>query len=168
VTTIDESGPVQEAFGELFRIAYVVAYRILGDVAEAEDVAAEAIARACLRWRKVAALPYRDAWVARVAANIAIDVVRRRGRTVATASDPVHDPIEAAVLRLVLVAALGGLSTRQREVVVLRYLADQAEADVARSLGISINTVKKHTLRGMAALRLRLGPTWEGVELDWT
>jgi RNA polymerase sigma factor (sigma-70 family) len=168
VTTIDETGPVQEAFGELFRIAYVVAYRILGDVTEAEDVAAEAIARACLRWRKVATLPYRDAWVARVAANAAIDVVRRRGRTISAVQDPVHDPIEAAVLRLALVAALGGLSTRQREVVVLRYLADQAEADVARSLGISINTVKKHTLRGVAALRLRLGPTWEGVELDWT
>lgn len=168
MNTSDENRPVDEAFADLFRIAYVVAYRILGNVAEAEDAAAETIARACLRWRRVGSLPYRDAWVARVAANIAIDAVRRRGRTVAPRQDPVRDPAEATVLRLALVGALEALSTRQREVVVLRYLADQPEADVASSLGISINTVKKHTLRGVAALRSRLGPSWEDVALDWT
>lgn len=162
------SGTIEEAFTDLFRIAYVVAYRVLGNVADAEEAAAEATARACLRWRKVGPLPYREAWIARVAANLALDAIRRRKRTVAPTPDTVPDPAETAVLRLALAAALGALSTRQREVVVLRFLADQPEAQVASSLGISINTVKKHSVRGVAALRLRLGSTWEDVNLDWT
>lgn len=167
MTAADETGQVEAVFGELFRTAYVVAYRILGNVAEAEDAAAEAIARACFRWERVGSLPHREAWVARVAANVAIDAVRKRRRAVETIHDPMRDPGEATVVRLALVAALEGLSSRQREVVVLRYLADQQEAEVANLLGISLNTVKKHTMRGVAALRMRLGPTWEDVDVGW-
>src|SRR5947209_14839205 len=76
-----EKGDFDGAFRDLFHPAFGVAYRILGNVADAEDAAAEALARALLRWRKVGPLPYRDAWVMRVAANVAIDTVRRR-RTV--------------------------------------------------------------------------------------
>jgi RNA polymerase sigma factor (sigma-70 family) len=168
VHAIDGAEPLEAVFAESFRTAYVVAYRILGNVADAEDAAAEAIARAYLRWGRVGPVPHREAWVARVAANVAIDAVRKRRRVIDVASGPTLDPGEAAVLRLVLVAALGGLSSRQRQVVVLRYLADQPEADVANLLGISINTVKKHTLRGVAALRQRLGSNWEDVDVGWT
>ena len=54
---------------------------------------------------------------------------------------------------------LRSLSRRQREVVALRYLADLPEADVARALGCSVGTVKQHASRGLAALRVALGPT---------
>jgi RNA polymerase sigma factor (sigma-70 family) len=73
----------------------------------------------------------------------------------------VPDLAEAVSLRLALGAALRGLPRRQREVVSLRYLADISEADVAQSLGISLNSVKKHTARGMTALRSRLGAEWQ-------
>src|SRR5436305_2267289 len=99
------------AFKDLFRPAFGVAYRILGNVADAEDAAAEALARALVRWHKVGSLPYREAWVMRVAANVAIDTVRRR-RTVPTQDAlPMQDAVsddgtENTQLRIALVAAL--------------------------------------------------------------
>ncbi len=53
-----------------------------------------------------------------------------------------------------LTGALQAISRRQRQVVALRYLADLTEAEVAASLGISVNSVKKHGSRGIDALRV--------------
>jgi RNA polymerase sigma factor (sigma-70 family) len=55
-----------------------------------------------------------------------------------------------------VVAALQGLTTRQREAIVLRYYADLSEAEIAEAMGISRGAVKSHTARGMAALRAAL------------
>ena len=59
--------------------------------------------------------------------------------------------------RLDLQRALRDLPKRQRDVVVLRYVADQPEDAVAAALGVSVGTVKTHASRGLAALRARLG-----------
>ena len=48
------------------------------------------------------------------------------------------------------------LPRRQREVVVLRHVADMSEADVAAALGCSIGSVKTHASRGLASLRAML------------
>ena len=53
------------------------------------------------------------------------------------------------------------LPTRQRDVLVLRYLADLTEADTAAALGVAIGTVKQHAHRGLAALRASLAPAGE-------
>ena len=53
--------------------------------------------------------------------------------------------------------ALRKLPRRQREVVVLRYLADFSEADVAVALGCSVGTVKSQASRGLSALRNHFG-----------
>jgi RNA polymerase sigma factor (sigma-70 family) len=94
--------------------------------------------------------------VAHVAGNLAIDRSRRRARTAAL--DP---PIATSSIdeRLDLQRALRALSKRQREVVVLRYLADLPEADVARALGCSVGSVKTHGSRGLAALRAAMADT---------
>ncbi len=55
--------------------------------------------------------------------------------------------------RVDLYRALDGLSDRQREVLMLRFLADLPEATVADALGCSVSTVKTHAARGLAALR---------------
>ena len=151
------------AFKELFRPTFGVAYRILGNVADAEDAAAEALARALVRWHKVGRLSHRDAWVMRVAANVAIDMIRTR-RTVPIEDAPIEDGTENAQLRVALVAALVALSRRQREVVSLRYVGGMTEGEVASCLGISVNSVKKHMLRGTTTMRERLGREWEEVE----
>jgi RNA polymerase sigma factor (sigma-70 family) len=146
-----------QAFDVLYPLAVRMAARIVGDQSTAEDVAAEALARAYARWAKVGSLPYRDAWVMRVASNVAIDTVRKR--------QPVQTPAlastfeDATAVRLALAAALAKLPARQREAVVLRYIAGYSEADVSAALGISVNSVKTHVSRGLASLRTRLDRT---------
>lgn len=160
---MDDTGRTAQfeaAFPGLFVSAYRVAYRVLGHAAEAEDAAAEALARTFRAWRRVGELPYRDAWVSRVAANVAIDRVRRR-KGPFPGPDVVEDFADVATLRLALTAALLALPRRQRQVVALRFLGGFSEADVAGSLGLSLNSVKKHTQRGTSALRARLGADWQ-------
>jgi RNA polymerase sigma factor (sigma-70 family) len=159
-----DDGGFEEAFPGMFVVAYHVTYRVLGDVTRAEDAAAEAMARALVSWRRVSRMEHRDAWVARVAGNVAVDDIRRlrrAGELRATPATTGADPADEANLRLALGAALAALSTRQREVIALRYIADLDETEVSRALGISVNSVKKHAARGKAALRTRLGPTQE-------
>lgn len=162
--TTDGGESYEAAFGELVLPAFRVALRILGNHHDAEEVAAEAMARALRSWDRVRDLPHRQAWVLRVASNVAVDRTRRHPPGL-DATDHVPDLAEAVSLRLALGAALQKLPRRQREVVSLRYLADISEAEVARSLGISLNSVKKHTARGMTALRSRLGVEWQEEHL---
>ena len=151
----------EEAFDRLFPRAFRLARRIVGDPASAEDVAAESLARAYAQWPRVSSLPHCDGWVLRVAANLAIDHVRRH--------PPRLEPTEAAdaeellTLRMALAAALVSLPRRQRQAVTLRYLAELSEAEVAVALGISSGSVKTHVHRGLTALRRRLGPGVEEV-----
>jgi len=163
VGDIEGDDDFDSAFRVLFQPAFRVAYGILGNIEDAEDAAAEALARALVRWRRVSRLPYREPWVMRVAANVAIDMARRR-RPLTQTAEVVDDATDAVALRVALSAALAALSRRQREVVSLRYVAGLSERDVATCLGISVNSVKKHMLRGTTTLRERLGPEWREVE----
>lgn len=56
-----------------------------------------------------------------------------------------------------VVDALRDLSGRQRDCVVLRYYMEMSEREIARTLNISVNSVKTHCRRGMIALQQRLG-----------
>ena len=155
-----------DRFRTLFVPAYRLALRILGSPEDAQDAAAEALARALAQWRRVSTLPYLDAWVLRVTSNVALDMVRRRrpvadtGAVAAALAEVVAvgaEPSERVILR----EALGSLSRRQLEVVVLRYLADLPEGDVAAALGISTGSVKQHASRGLQRLRHLLIDTSE-------
>jgi RNA polymerase sigma-70 factor (ECF subfamily) len=151
----------EDAFDELFPRCYRLAFRLLGHVEAAEDVAAEALARAFARWSHVGDLGYRDAWVLRVTTNLALDVLRCRPLEMA---DPTRRDAEADLdLGLVLARALRSMPRRQRQVIVLRYLADLPSDEVARTLRISPGTVKVHIHRGLQTLRARLGPTFPEV-----
>ena len=143
-----------DAYPALFRDAYRVAFRLLGDREDAADVAQEACARACVRWRRLTRGGDPTPWVVRVAGNLAIDRWRRR-RTAASHVVPVA-PVLGLPDRVDLHRALDALSRRQREVIVLRYFADLPEAAVADALGCSVGSVKTHASRGLAALRAAL------------
>jgi RNA polymerase sigma factor (sigma-70 family) len=143
----------EASFRELYPRAFGLAYRMLGHRAAAEDVAAEAMAKALVRWDRLD--PERVAgWVLKVTANGAIDVLRRKGRTLVPG---VVDLEDSTTLRLALAEALRKLPRRQREAVALRFLSDLSEADTARALGISAGSVKTHVHRGLATLRDELG-----------
>ena len=153
-----------EAFHELYPRARRLAYRILGNLSEAEDAAAEALTRALVAWRRVGPLPHRDAWVLRVTANVAVDARRRRRRAAEEGMvDVAGDSEEVADLRVALAAALTALPRRQREVIALHHLVGLRESEIARCLGVSVGSVKKHGHRGMARLRTALGQDWNSA-----
>jgi len=147
-----------EAFVDLFALSRRVAFRILGEQAPAEDVAAETLARAYARWPKVS--EHARAWCVTVATNLALDVARRRVRERSQAHllvdlEATADP--QVELRLDLRAALESLPRRQRAVVALRYLGDVSEAETAAALGIEVGTVKSTAAKGLVRLRAAMG-----------
>jgi RNA polymerase sigma-70 factor (sigma-E family) len=143
-----------QAFEGLYGIAYRVAFRILGDRGDAEDVAQEALARAAVRWSRLKDRP--EGWVTRVASNLAIDRYRRRKRPTPPLNGPVGIVDPHLGERGDLVVALRRLPRRQREAVVLRYLADLSEVQVALEMGCSVGAVKSHGARGLTSLRRHL------------
>lgn len=147
----------EEAFDDLFVRAFRVARRILGDPATAEDVAAEAMARAYAHWRKIGDQPWREGWVVRVATNLALDIARSRNRMSDAEIDETAREDDDVAVRLALVEAMAQLPKRQREVVAMRHLAGMSEAETAAALRVSAGSVKTHLHRGLAALRSGLG-----------
>lgn len=144
-----------EAFPVLFPRCCRLGFRLLADRAAAEDVAAEAMARAYTRWASLSETSYFEAWVLRVTANLAIDQLRRqRVDSVELRAEQFDDDV---ALRVTLEAALSRLPTRQREVVVLRHLADLSEAQIVALTGLSTGTVKTHLRRALASLRDLMG-----------
>jgi RNA polymerase sigma-70 factor, ECF subfamily len=120
----------------------------------AEDVAVEAFARAFARWGRVSKMERPEGWVVRVATNAALDEVRRKKAFLPAivARDAPADIVE----RDDVVSAMRSLTRRQQEVVVLRYIVDLPEAEVAHVLGMSAGSVKSHLHRAIAQLRNQL------------
>lgn len=142
-----------------------------GDATLAEDLAAEALARACAEWPRVSAAANPGAYTHRIAMNLAASWFRRRAaerRATARATDPArgvhHDPdaAEAAEVR----AAVAALPTRQRSVLICRYFLDHSVAETAVVLRCAEGTVKSLTSKAVANLRRTLGPDAEEVVRD--
>ncbi|GAB3802280.1 SigE family RNA polymerase sigma factor [Micromonospora zhanjiangensis] len=133
-------------------------YAYLGDPAEAEDIAQEALLRTWQRWRRVSAYDDPLSWVRRVAVNLA----NSRWRRIQAGARALHrhGPRAAPVLlgpdHVALVDALRTLPERQRLVLVLHYLADQPVAAIAAELRVPKNTVLSWLSRGRATLADRL------------
>jgi DNA-directed RNA polymerase specialized sigma24 family protein len=113
---------------------------LCGRVDEAREATDEAFARAYERWSRVGVMAAPGGWTYRVAVN----VLRRRGRRHALESrllgrnPPMPDLPAPAGEAWMLVA---DLPLRQRTAVVLRYVADLPEADIAQIMGIRRGTV---------------------------
>jgi RNA polymerase sigma-70 factor (ECF subfamily) len=144
----------EDAFRELFVLAHRVARRILADPDGAEDVAAEALSRAYAHWDRIGDKPYLDAWVVKVASNLALNLIRRRPP--ALPREVVLSEEDAAINHVLLVDALSHISARQREVLVLRHLAGFSEPEIAAHLGLGLGTVKTHLRRGREAMAAQL------------
>lgn len=101
-------------------------------------------------------------WLVTIAHNKAVDILRRSARAHRPAADVPER--RAAVARAEradpvdddLVAALRRLPPKQRQAVVLRYLADLAYADVASALGSTQAAARRSAADGIAALRAAL------------
>jgi RNA polymerase sigma factor (sigma-70 family) len=141
-------------------------WRILGSESAAEDAAAEAFTRALVRWSRLQSHPNRDAWIHRVATNVALDLLRKQRREDPRRAEASHEELTAPPggpnLDVDVRRALATLPRRQREVIVLRHVVGFSEAETADALGVSVNTVKTHGSRAMSALRSNTNLDLEG------
>jgi RNA polymerase sigma-70 factor (ECF subfamily) len=147
-----------------------VAWRMLGDGAEAEDVAQEAMLRL---WRDADKWqpggPGVAAWLTRVATNLCLDRLRQRarlsGEEVPERADeaPLADTaIERDQARGAVIAALDRLTERQRAAVVLTYYEELPNADAAVMLELNIKAFESLLLRARRALKDLLVETRDG------
>lgn len=153
------------AFGALVRRyqrpVYGLALRMLSDRHRAEDLAQEVFLQLYGKLAAIESPDHLSFWLRRVTMHRAIDRLRREPRLVLSpleaaervASEAVDaDPILERRLR----ELLGELQPAARAVVLLRYQEDLDPMEIARTLKMSVNTVKSHLKRSLALLRERL------------
>lgn len=129
-----------------------------GDRDLAEELAQEALARACRHWARVADLAAPEHWVTRVAFNLAKSTFRSRSarRRVLERYGPSLDagPGASDVDSVLAVrAAVAGLPERQRRALILRHFLDLPVAEVAGLMDCPEGTVKTLTRQAIEQLR---------------
>ena len=142
------------------------AFRMLGDSAEAEDVAQDAMMRLwriAPEWRTGEAKV--STWLYRVVANLCTDRLRKRPRgavpleAVAEPPDPtpsVEAQMQTDARTRALRRALAALPERQRLAVMMRHFDGASNPEIAAQLGISTEAVESLTARGKRALAAAL------------
>jgi RNA polymerase sigma-70 factor (ECF subfamily) len=154
-----------ERFEALYRssrrdlYAYVVS--LLGERAAAEDVTALAFERAYRRRRTFDRRRGAErAWLFGIARNAALDELRRRKRVAALAGDPpdealpaIDDGPDVALRRTAVRAALTALTSRERELVALKFHGGLDNGEIAQVLGMSETGVGSFLYRTMQKLR---------------
>lgn len=159
----------QSALGEIYDMYYIPVYKYIYQhirhVETAQDLAGEVFHR-MLEQLNTGKGPRRHlkAWLYRVAHNLVVDEVRssrnvdayQLDETYADTSPGVPAQAQLAMLSELAASALSGLSTRQRSVIILKFLIGLDNADVARTLGISVRAVKALQKRGLDEMHTRL------------
>jgi RNA polymerase sigma-70 factor (sigma-E family) len=144
----------------LFRSAYL----LTGQREAAEDLLQGALAKVARRWSRIRLDP--EPYTRRVLYRDQVSRWRLRSwrREAAYGDLPdaaaPGDHAAATDLRLALAAALGRLTARQRAVVVLRYVEDLAETEVAAVLDVSVGTVRSTASRARERLRADCAALW--------
>ena len=138
-----------------------LAHRMLGDPAEAEDVAQEVFVRA---WKQaptwIPGAARFDTWLHRVALNLCYDRLRRRRER--PMAEPPEQPdtgpapdrgLLARDTEIRVKAALAALPERQREAVVLCHYQELGNIEAAALMGVSVEALESLLSRGRRALR---------------
>ena len=138
-----------------------LARRMLGDAAEAEDVAQETFLRAwrqAPRWRPGAARF--DTWLHMVTLNLCRDRLRRRREATLPELPEQTDPalpadaaMDEAAQGRVVEAAISALPERQREAILLVHYQDLSNIAAADAMDISVEALESLLARGRRSLR---------------
>jgi RNA polymerase sigma-70 factor, ECF subfamily len=142
-----------------------IAWRLLRDSAEAEDVTQEALIR---MWKVAPAWkPGRaklETWLHQVTTNLCFDRLRKAGRFLDEEAGP--EPLDTgplpdadlagASLRKRIDAALAALPDRQRAALVLTHYEELSGKEAGEILGISVDALESLLARGRRALRIAL------------
>lgn len=155
-----------EGFDELYRASRdrlaVQLAALTGNSSDANEVVQEAFMRAWLRWGTVGGYDDPEAWVRRVAHNLAVSRWRKARKLVLRASVPVAGT-EIPGQTIPILAALQALPVSERRAIVLHHVGGLPVTDVATELRVPEGTVKSWLSRGRTHLaaeldRLEQGP----------
>lgn len=165
-----------DAREELFRryrpIAFRVAYRLLGNEADALDAVQEAYVKALAFLPRFEGRSSFKTWLLRVVTNAALDFGRQRGRREELPAEalrrreslgprpepPPDDRLVREDLRRAIQAALEQLPEAQRQTFILHAEAELSYREVAETLGISIGTVMSRLFYARQRLKNLLEP----------
>lgn len=138
----------------------------------AEEITDDAFVAARRRWAHVRNLDEPEGYVFKIARN---ERSRRQQQHDCRAQDLHPEPDDArraagddlaqiVADRIVIRQALRQLSARQREAVILRYVAGLSEAATAAAMGVSAGSVKRYASEGRRELRRLLDDSWRQRE----
>jgi RNA polymerase sigma-70 factor (ECF subfamily) len=164
-----DSGALEELFRRYRLLSYRVAYRLLGNEADALDAVQEGFLKALTRLESFEGRSSFKTWLLRVVTNAALDMGRqrqRRGKLQLAIPRPMtgenaqplilENPgigMERADLRRLLDGALASLSEAHRRTFILHADAELSYREVAEVLGISIGTVMSRLFYARQRLR---------------
>ncbi len=150
------------------------AQRMLGNRAEAEDVAQEAMLRlwrVARDWRQDQAKV--STWLFRVTSNLCTDLLRRRRSVPLDGIAEPEDGHPGALAGMIdqdrakaLDQALKLLPDRQRQAVILRHLEGFTNPEIAEMMDIGVEAVESLTARGKRSLALALSGRREELGYD--
>jgi RNA polymerase sigma-70 factor (ECF subfamily) len=168
------------------RHVYNIAYRMVGNEADARDLSQEAFLRVYRALRRVQPVAPLQSWLYRIVSNLYIDLLRRRPRARMESLDtPVPTPrgevlrefpdiasspeaiLERQQLDGAIQRALGTLSEELRLVVVLSDIEGFSYEEIATMLRVPLGTVKSRLHRARQILQQRLGPYVEARRQGW-
>jgi RNA polymerase sigma-70 factor (sigma-E family) len=141
-----------------------MAVLMVDDPQTAEDIVQDVFTRFYRRYRSdLSGVTDPHAYLVSGVMNAARSVLRRR-QIARAYLPPRRDPAPAAEEQALLgtenlevIRALGRLTARQRQVIVLRYWSDMSEREIAATLRVSAGTVKSTAHRALRLLRAQLG-----------
>ncbi len=163
---LDAQGGKKSAFSKLVllhqRRAYAVARAIVGTHEDAEDAVQDGFLHAYRALDRFLPDQAFGAWLHRIVANAALDLMRRRKVRAAeelpeTVAAPFRDPGESDHLRIRLEQALTELTDRQRSVIVLHDVQGFKHAEIGAMLSIPEGTARSDLHHARATLRRILG-----------
>ena len=146
------------------RRVFLLIYRIVGNVADAQDLTQEAFIKALQRQDQLKDIEKAAHWLSRIASNTAIDFLRRNGKVnfceIDSLMEPLSEPSESpeqAVLRsehrAYLEEGLMVLTERERTALLLRDVEGLPAEEVARQLNCSKATVRSHIANARVKFR---------------
>lgn len=150
------------AFRELIHAhqdtVYSLALRMLKVPEDAEELAQDVFVSAHRHLGKIASADHLLFWLRRTVCHRAIDRLRRRQPHVVLPLDtageiPHADSVRDPILERRLRALVEQLPPMARAVVLLKYQEDLDPSEIAKVLGMPLNTVKSHLQRSLASLR---------------
>jgi RNA polymerase sigma-70 factor (ECF subfamily) len=164
---VQAEGPISQVFSDHAQFVYRTAYGVTGSHEDAEDVLQTVFVRLIRREAAPDFGANPRAYLYRASVNAALDAVRarRRRRLVAVAELPDLPAPSAQSAdddhHRALYEAVAELKPESAQVIVLRYVHDMSDAEIARMLGVSRGSIALRLFRSRARLktllRARLG-----------